>query len=316
MEQTTQKTSPKDFFLHLLSIVALYASAVSFSTLIFQCINYWFPDVLGGGYYSQSSMSFEPMRWAIAMLIVFFPTYVVTGIFLNKEYKINIEKKELRIRKWLLYFTLFVAALIILGDIVTLLLNFMRGELTARFVFKVITIFFVSGSIFGYYLWELKNKEFTKRVKVFIYSISAIMGIAVVVGLFIAGSPGAERARRFDEQRVFDLQILQSEIVNYWQRKKILPENLDVLNDGIKGFVVPKDPRTGDVYVYKISEKPETFILCATFETDSYEGIQTLVAIPWGHSIGETCFQRTIDKDLYPPMDNNSRSPIIPIRSK
>ena len=309
MEQTIKRpeTSPKDFFLHLLSIVTLYASAISFSTLVFQCINYWFPDVLAG-YYS-SSASFEAMRWAIAMLVVFFPTHIATSTFLNKEYGVSPEKKELRIRKWLLYFTLFVTALIILGDLVALLLNFMRGELTIRFFLKVLTIFFVSGSIFGYYLWELKNKEFTKKVKTFIYVISAIIGIAVIVGFFIAGSPKTERARRFDEQRISDLQMLQSEILNYWQRKQMLPENLDALNDSIKGFSAPMDPNTKNAYVYMVNG-PEAFVLCATFETNS-EGvndINTPRAIyggwggNWEHKVGEECFSRSIDKDLYPPI--------------
>lgn len=311
MEKTTQmvkkpETSPKDFFLHLLSIVTLYASAISFSTLVFQCINYWFPDMLAG-YYS-SSASFEATRWAIAMLVVFFPTHIATSMFLNKEYGVSPEKKELRIRRWLLYFTLFITALIILGDLVALLLNFMRGELTIRFLLKVLTIFFVAGSIFGYYLWELKNREFTKKIKTFIYVISIIAGIAVIVGFFIAGSPKTERARRFDEQRVSDLQMLQSEIVNYWQRKQVLPESLDMLNDSIKGFNAPTDPNTKSAYTYKRSGS-ESFTLCATFETESIiNDINTSRAIyggwggNWDHKIGEVCFPRLIDKDLYPPI--------------
>lgn len=317
MEQTTQiikrpETSPKDFFLHLLSIVTLYASAISFSTLVFQYVNYWFPDTLGG--YYGASASFEGMRWAIAMLIVFFPTHVATSIFLNKEYRVSPEKKELRIRKWLLYFTLFVTALIILGDLVALLLNFMRGELTIRFLLKVLTIFFVTGSIFGYYLWELKNKEFTKKVKTFIYVISAIVGIAVIAGFFVAGSPKTERARRFDEQRIFDLQMLQSEIINYWQRKQILPENLSALDDTIRGFSAPVDPRTKNEYVYEV-RGPESFALCAIFETDSVNtgnkeiprGIYGGWGANWEHGIGNECFQRFIDKDLYPPTSTKNK---------
>ena len=317
MEQTIQttkrpETSPKDFFLHLLSIVTLYASAISFSTLMFQCVNYWFPDTLGG--YYGASASFEGMRWAIAMLVVFFPTHIATSTFLNKEYHASPEKKELRIRKWLLYFTLFVTALIILGDLVALLLNFMRGELTIRFLLKVLIIFFVAGSVFGYYLWELKNKEFTKKVKTFIYAVSAIVGIAVIAGFFIAGSPKTERARRFDEQRISDLQMLQSEIVNYWQRKQILPQNLDLLNDTIKGFSAPTDPNTKNAYRYEV-RGPESFVLCATFETDgAYANNTSAPRAPyggwganWDHKIGEECFPRFIDKDLYSPIPTKNQ---------
>ncbi len=308
MEQTIQtvkrpETSPKDFFLHLLSIVTLYASAISFSTLLFQCVNYWFPDALGG-YYAMNA-SFEAMRWAIAMLIVFFPTYVATNVFLNKDYCVAPEKKELRIRKWLLYFTLFAAALIILGDFVALLLNFMQGELTMRFALKVIVIFFVTGSIFGYYLWELKNAGFSSRVKVFVYVVSGIILASIVAGFLIAGSPAKERARRFDGERVSNLQMIQSEIVSYWQRKQTLPEDLSALNDSIKGFSVPNDPRTSAPYRYEVTGS-ESFSLCATFETESGEGNNPREypyggwGANWDHPSGEKCFERSIDKDLYP----------------
>lgn len=296
------ETSPKDFFLHLLSIVTLYASAISFSTLLFQCINYWFPDALGG-YYSMNS-SFEAMRWAIATLVVFFPTYIFTNIFLNKEYRVTPEKKELRIRKWLLYFTLFAAALIILGDVVTLLLNFMQGELTMRFFLKVLVIFFVTGSIFGYYLWELKNAGFSARVKTFVYIVSGVILAAIIAGFLIAGSPAKERARKFDDQRVSNLQTIQSEIVSYWQRKKMLPEELSVLNDSIRGFNVPNDPKTKAPYRYEVTG-PESFTLCVMFDMDSADSVTREYMYEgwganWQHNAGEKCFERSIDKDLYP----------------
>lgn len=315
MEQTIQtakkpETSPKDFFLHLLSIVSLYASAISFSTLLFQLINSWFPDALGG-YYSNP-FSISAMRWAVAMLVVFFPTYIVTNIFLSKEYRDTPEKKDLRVRKWLLYFTLFVAALIILGDFVALLLNFMQGELTMRFFLKVLTIFFVAGSIFAYYLWELRNAGFNGKIKAFIYTVSCVVFVAVVAGFFVAGSPSTERARRFDSERISHLQTLQSEIVNYWQRKEALPENLEALRDTIKGFTPPTDPKTKMPYFYEV-RGPESFVLCATFETVS--SVNTERSYPyggwganWDHKQGEECFERFIDRDLYPPISTQKKA--------
>jgi hypothetical protein len=63
------------------------------------------------------------------------------------------------IRKWLIYFTLFAAALIIIGDLVTLLNRFLEGELTVRFLLKVLAVFFVAGSVFYYYLWDLRKHK-------------------------------------------------------------------------------------------------------------------------------------------------------------
>lgn len=150
------KTEPKDIFTHLLAIAALYSSAVSFLIFIFQYVNHLIPDQIDTNYYSQEA-DFSVMRWAISMLVIFFPTFVLTSRFLNKSYFTNPSKRNLRIRKWLLYFTLFAAALVLLGDLVALIYAFLNGDLTARFIFKVIAVLFVAGSVFYYYLWDVRR---------------------------------------------------------------------------------------------------------------------------------------------------------------
>ena len=150
------KTEPKDIFTHLLAIAALYSSAVSFLVFMFQYVNHLIPDQIDTHYYSQES-DLDSMRWAIAMLIIFFPTFFLTTRFLNKTYLASPSKQNLRIRKWLLYFTLFVAALTLLGDLVALIYAFLNGDLTLRFILKVIAVLFVAGSIFYYYLWDVRR---------------------------------------------------------------------------------------------------------------------------------------------------------------
>ena len=150
------KASPKDVFLHLLSILALYGSSGSFLALLFQYVNLAFPDLRRDDFYYNEAI-YHSIRLAISTLIVLFPAYIATSWYLGKAYLSNPEKRNLRIRKWLLYFTLFVAALIVLGDFVTLIYNFLEGGLTASFVLKVIAVFFVAGSVFFYYLWDLRK---------------------------------------------------------------------------------------------------------------------------------------------------------------
>ncbi len=153
-----QKTSPKDVFLHLLAIIALYASAGSFIALLFQYISIFFPDPLEFNAYAIAS-AYGAIRFNIASLVVVFPLYIWTSWFLNKSYLKNPSKRNLRIRKWLIYFTLFAAALIIAGDLVALINNLLSGELTARFLLKAAAVLFVAGSAFGYYFWDLKSNR-------------------------------------------------------------------------------------------------------------------------------------------------------------
>ncbi len=156
-EEAPVKTSPKDFFLHLLSIITLYASAVSFTTLLFQYVNYFFPDPLIEGSYVRESIA-SGIRWSIASLIIVFPSYIGISRFLNKSYAVTPHKRNLRIRRWLIYFTLFAAGLIIIGDLVALVYGLLGGrELTVRFILKVLSILFTTGSIFWYYLWDIRQ---------------------------------------------------------------------------------------------------------------------------------------------------------------
>ncbi len=152
------KTSPKDFFLNLLSTVALYMASASFIVLIFQYINIFFQDTLDSNDYSNPLQSaYNAIRFAVSSLVVAFPVYVASLWYMNKEYINNPEKRNVRIRKWLIYFTLFAAAVIIMGDLIALINTFLNGELTTRFILKVITFLVVVGSIFGYYFHDLRK---------------------------------------------------------------------------------------------------------------------------------------------------------------
>ena len=153
---TSEKASPKDVFLRLLSIITLYASACGFLTLLFQFINIFLPDALNP--YERTG-AISTIRWSISSLVVIFPVYFLTSWYLNKSYRENPLKRNLRVRRWLIYFTLFIAALIIIGDLVTLVYNLLSGELTARFLLKILAVLFVSGSVFGYYFWDVRKHK-------------------------------------------------------------------------------------------------------------------------------------------------------------
>jgi amino acid transporter len=220
-----------------------------------------------------------------------------------------------------LHFTLFAAAIVIIGDLVSLVFRFLNGDLTIQFVLKVLTVFLIAASVFTYYLWNIrKNIPATKdpRMRWFIRTVVAIAGFFIVFSFFAVGSPFSQRLTRFDERRVSNLQVIQSEIIYYWQAKEVLPQSLDQLRDSIRGFIPPIDPETGGSYQYRIMG-PLEFELCADFKTsnkqDTEAGKAPVPAIPrghnypypfpednWLHDAVRTCFTRTIDPDLFPPL--------------
>ncbi|MDO8470235.1 MAG: DUF5671 domain-containing protein [bacterium] len=161
MEQTIapQKASPKEVFLHLFSIITLYVSAVALGTLLFQFVNLGFPDALNESYPWALDGIHSAMRFAISSLVVAFPAFLWTMRTLAKSYATDPERRNVRIRKWLVYFTLFVAGLIMVGDLIALLNSFLQGELTVRFALKVVAVFLVSGAVFWYYRSD--NRQLT-----------------------------------------------------------------------------------------------------------------------------------------------------------
>lgn len=307
MEQTTKMT-PRDFFMNLLGFVALYACVISFLTLLFQYVNVLFPDKLDF-YYSGI---LDAIRISTSILLVMFAVFIITNWLLEKDFAKNTGKRDLKFRKWLTYFTLFAAAISIIVDLIILVNNFYNGELSLRFVLKVIVVLLVAAAVFGYYFWDLKRESSKKYQlpKLAAWLAGVIVIISIVGGFFIVGSPTVQRQRRFDDQRVNSLQMIQNEVVNYWQQKEKLPENLSDLTNSISGFVAPVDPETNASYVYK-AVAPLTFELCAVFSQASENDVlardtrpqEVYVMDPYkqnfSHGVGEVCFSRTIDPDLY-----------------
>ena len=310
---------PRDVFLYLLAIITLVAVAVSFGIVVFQIINVYIPDIISDPY-SPLSSYLSTMRSSLAALVIILPVFLWVSWFLRKDIAKFPEKKELKIRKWLLYLTLFVTALVIIGDLVTLVQSFLEGELSQRFVIKIFTVLFIAGSIFLHYLSELKEDDKKFRfVPKFDWVVVSVVVAVAIGGFFIAGTPQNQRLVRLDERRVGDLQSIQWQLINYWQKKESLPASISELADPLGGFIVPRDPATGADYDYRTIDKL-TFELCAVFDTVSLENqngssIKTAPMMPvavdtaypeyqnvWWHGQGKVCFERKIDPELYPSL--------------
>jgi uncharacterized protein DUF5671 len=297
------KSSPKDFFLHLLVIISLHITAGSIIALLFQYINILFPDPLE--YMSYNSIA-GVVRSSMALLIIVFPVYIYISTILQKEYIVTPEKREYRFKKWLTYFTLFFAGSVIITDLVVLVNGFLGGDLSSRFALKILVVLLVAGIIFWYYQKDLKNSLSVSQLRYLTYITCLFVSASIAVGFFSAGSPIKARLHNFDERKVGDLNSIQHRIINYWQNKEVLPEKLEDLNDSISGFIVPRDSQTLDYYEYVLKDEL-SFELCADFNLSSSFGLPKddgyKINIPygdnWEHETGKHCFLRTIDPELY-----------------
>lgn len=316
MEMQSQKprVTPKDFFLWVAAMAALYASVVSFITLLFRYIDFAFPDPALEPYYYADPYS-GPIRFAIASLIVLFPLFLVLMRLIRRDIARDPSRAEVWVRRWVLFLTLFIAGVTLAVDLITLINTFLGGELTTRFILKVVVVFLVVGAAFLHFLSDLRGywNRHPERAKMVGYGAALAIILSIVGGFFIIGSPADQRAYRIDEQRVGDLQNIQWQIVSHYQQKSKLPQSLSELEDSISGYRAPVDQETGAEYAYRVTASPYSFELCAVFTKESRD-VASISGKPvpaprggienstWEHGIGQTCFERTIDPDLYPPL--------------
>lgn len=291
----------REAFFHLLTFVGLYTWVISLIVLFFSYINRLFPDA-AFDYYSYDA-DLSTIRWSMAAVIVSFPLLYLLSRFLIREMKTHPEKAWSGIRRWLTYLTLFVAAAAIMGDVITLVFYLLEGELTMRFLLKVLVVLLLAGSTFMYYFMSLRihpsDAKGTLINRMFGWIAIAFTVIALVWGIAIVGSPGSSRDKHLDADRVSDLSSIQNEIYNITlgqdryrpdgsmpPLKEPLPATLsEVQAKAVYSMVDINDPDTFAPYEYRVID-PTHFELCATFALPLEEKYN----IFWNHGAGRYCF--------------------------
>ena len=308
--------------MHVAILVTLYTAVISLITLLVQTINVAFPDTLEYQYAYTGYTS--GMRFAVASLIIVFPVFIFLSWWNHRAIARAPELAGLGIRKWFSYLTLFLAGATIIGDLIAFLNTFLGGEITTRFVWKVLAVLVVSLFVFVYHLVELRKTVISRPVYRTFSSLAALLVIAGIVWSFmVMGSPTTQRDLRFDQQRLYDLQNIQQMVVNQWQSAGKLPVALVELEDSISGWKVPLDPDTKTAYEYQ-KKGTLAFELCATFTlSSSVANSQNKMTVPypvgggvnenWDHTTGRVCFERTIDPTRYPVYKPSPGVP-VPIR--
>ena len=293
------KTTAKDFFLHLGMLISLYAGVGFVLNLLFSIINTAYPAVTDY-YYSYSNISFP-----VAALIILTPVFLILSSLIAKEEAVDGTKKEIWIKRWSVFLTLFLTGAVTVGDLIAVLYVFLDGQdLTTAFLLKVLAVFIVSGAVFGYFYQNLRGALDTQKRLMWRIVAVILVAVPIILGFVVIGSPKTQRYSRIDERKVQDLQSIQSEIIAYFQNKGTVPAELAELETSSLYFAVPLDAETGAQYSYTMIAK-NSFSLCADFHLDSkstrtsypvYGGIDS----NWDHQSGNVCFTRTIDPERYP----------------
>ena len=148
----------REAFVYLVLFSTLYVSAFNLGGLLFQFINRAFPDPAVDPALALEA-SRQAIRWTISMLVVAFPVFALVSWTNERAVRRDPSRRLSKVRRWLTYLTLFVAASILIGDVTSIVYNLLGGEVTTRFVLKVLTVGTIAGSVFGYFRRDLRKEE-------------------------------------------------------------------------------------------------------------------------------------------------------------
>jgi hypothetical protein len=151
--------SARDAFFHLLAFTALYASAISLILLFFTYIEFWFPDPTTRTSTYALDAALSGIRAQLATLLVAYPLFLLVWCYLLREVHLAPEKAKSGVRRWLSFLSLFVGAVTIMTDVISVVYYLVEGDLTVRFLLKVLTLFVITGAIFVYLALVLRSES-------------------------------------------------------------------------------------------------------------------------------------------------------------
>lgn len=292
------ENNAKNFALQLGALISLYVSLTALISLFFGIITVAYPDSAQGIFEYESATS--SIRMSIAALIVFFPTYIALTRYINTA-----RRKEqgayLTITRWLIYISLLIGGVAMLGDLVFIIHTFLNGELTIRFLLKALVFFVVVGSAFTYYVYDARAYWQSHERQSVWYSIamSVIVLASIVFGYFNMEGPKEVREMRIDQRQVQDLSTIQAHIEDYFYTYAKLPSDITTAFNGV---AIPVAPTERESYQYRVVNEG-TYSLCALFVTESKSSDVTVSyptyfdaegkMVSWEHGSGEWCYTRT-----------------------
>lgn len=309
--------SAREAFLYLVLFATLYTTAFNVGAVLFQLVDRWLPDA--SQRWPDPRSAAEAVRGATAGLIIAFPIFLALSAHIGRAVTREPEKRGSKIRKWLTYVTLFVAAMVIIGDLTFLVSRLLAGELVGRVMVKVLVVFAIAGTVFSHYLGALRRDEREGATPAREWRLHPRLAAAAVVlvtlaGLVVAGSPGRERIRQLDARRLDDLMGISRSITGWAYDHRRLPASLDELMASPEiTDVASHDPVTRTVYEYRVIDSLH-YQLCATFATaDSLvpRGSREASAF-WRHPPGRMCY--TLDVPPHTLTHDDRRAGAVPAR--
>lgn len=301
-------SAAKHMFYYLLALVTLGFAAIGLGQILFQMINASFPETT---YYYESAYSSYVLRFGISSVIVAGPIYGLISYLINRDLSKGTLDKDSAVRKWLTYLILLASVFTVMGFLIGFLNSFLLGELTVKFILKVLSAIAISSLIFAYYLYDIRREKFASKTVIRIFGVATlIIAIATLVGGFmVIESPSKVRSLREDDERVNRLRNISYQVEAYYGENKKVPDDLSPLEKNILTYNF-KDPVTEKPFEYRVLDAKK-YELCAEFVNSNKDTQEEYPADyysypdpAWLHDVGRQCFEKKIPDYLDQPVTN------------
>lgn len=295
-KKTLQHNNPaKDFFLYLTLFFSLAFVAFGEGSILFQLVNKFINDPIEK---VTSPFHQGAVKFGIASLIIAGPIFFVVSRIIFRRV---LEKKtplNSSVRKWLTYIVIFLTSATIIVGLIALIMRFLNGDAPQGFLAKMLVILMISGSILGYYFWNMlranNDKNKIRKKRMIAYSCAGVMALTLIFAFFVIDSPSVSKQKRTDRQSILNIQNADLAIRGYYSQSSRLPNSLAELE---KTEFYPKI-QNGFGKVTYVVQGGDSYKLCANFvRSNKLDEEVVISADSWKHDAGRVCFDRIAIKN-------------------
>ncbi|MGO9465838.1 MAG: DUF5671 domain-containing protein [Isosphaeraceae bacterium] len=131
--------------------------------MFFTYIEFAFPDPATRTRTYALEAALSSIRASLATLIVSYPLFLLVWSFLLREVRMSPEKATSGVRRWLSFLSLFVGAVTILTDVIVVVYYLVEGDLTVRFLLKVVVLLVIAGALSTYLAMVLRSEAEARK---------------------------------------------------------------------------------------------------------------------------------------------------------
>ena len=146
-------------FTYIVFFISLYILLFSVGWLLHDWVETAMPNPSLYESYDSGDKSY--IQGLIAAIVVAYPICMLLAIVLKRQLMTNPQVANLRSRKILIYFTLIITFLIMLGHIIGTVYEFLSGGFSSNAILHLLITASVAGPVFWYFITEVLHDRKT-----------------------------------------------------------------------------------------------------------------------------------------------------------